>query len=79
MNFKPIYNCGECGCAGSGDMPSNFATPSNTIGMGGIEPMNTDPLYTNISKRSIFRRKRGRRFLIPLSVWLKKRKSLRHI
>jgi len=32
-------------CIGSGD----FATPLNTIGMGDVQPLNTDPVPININ------------------------------
>ena len=45
----------ECGCCGD-----CAATPANTIGMGNVEPLSTDPIptATNISKKKKLRRRR---------------------
>ena len=45
----------ECGCCGD-----CAATPANTVGMGNVEPLSTDPvpINTNILKKKKNRRRR---------------------
>jgi len=43
----------ECGCCG--ECP---ATPANTVGMGNVEPLSTDPVPTNTN---ILKKKKNRR------------------
>ena len=47
-----IKECGCCGC--------DAATPTNTVGMGNVEPLSTDPMPTdkNILKKKKIRRRR---------------------
>ncbi len=49
-----IKECG-CGCIA--------ATPMNTVGMGNVEPLSSDPVptNTNILKKKKFRRQRKRK------------------
>ncbi len=46
-----LRECG-CGCC-------SVATPANTVGMGGVEPLSSDPVPTNknIKKKKIRRRR----------------------
>ena len=43
----------ECGCCGE-----CAATPANTVGMGNVEPLSTDPVPTNTN---ILKKKKNRR------------------
>lgn len=46
-----IKECGCCGC--------NAATPTNTVGLGNVDPLSTDPVPTaNILKKKKPRRRR---------------------
>ena len=49
----------ECGCCGD-----CAATPANTVGMGNVEPLSTDPVPTNINILKKKKNQRRRKWLV---------------
>ena len=49
----------ECGCCGD-----CAATPANTVGMGNVEPLSTDPVPTNTNILKKKKNQRRRKWLV---------------